>query len=124
MSNEGQSKKKCSVSSIPSLVGYVGFIASLELCLNLWKLSCTETGPYLGEMRQPIGSYTPKKYFAGRQIIDESFFLKMSTYSYMCFLVFCRYTIYIYIYIYIYTIYIYMYIYINIFKLSFQQYMN
>ena len=34
-SKEGQSNKKCSVSSMPSLVGHIGFIVSLKLCLNL-----------------------------------------------------------------------------------------
>ena len=33
-SKEGQSNKKCSVSSMPSLVGHIGFKASLKLCLN------------------------------------------------------------------------------------------
>ena len=32
---EGQNNKKCSISSIPSLVGHFGFMVSLELCLNL-----------------------------------------------------------------------------------------
>ena len=31
---EGQSNKKCSVSSMPSFVGHNGFIVSLKLCLN------------------------------------------------------------------------------------------
>ena len=35
MSNDGQSNKKCSVSSMPSFVGHIGFTVSLELCLNL-----------------------------------------------------------------------------------------
>ena len=32
---EGQSNKKCSVSSIPSFEGHNGFMVSLKLCLNL-----------------------------------------------------------------------------------------
>ena len=32
---EGQSNKKCSVSSMPSFDGHNGFIVSLKLCLNL-----------------------------------------------------------------------------------------
>ena len=35
MSNEGQSNKKCSVSSMPSFVGHMRFTVSLKLCLNL-----------------------------------------------------------------------------------------
>ena len=30
-------QQKMLVSSMPSLVGYIGFIVSLKLCLNLWK---------------------------------------------------------------------------------------
>ena len=33
-SKEGQSNKKCSVSSMPSLVGHIGLVVSLKLCLN------------------------------------------------------------------------------------------
>ena len=33
--NEGQSNKKCSVSSMPSFVGHIGFTVSLKLWLNL-----------------------------------------------------------------------------------------
>ena len=32
---QGQGNKKCSVSSIPSFVGHIGFMVSLKLCLNL-----------------------------------------------------------------------------------------
>ena len=32
---EGQSNKKCSVSSMPSFDGHNGFIVYLKLCLNL-----------------------------------------------------------------------------------------
>ena len=35
MSNEGQSNKKCSVSSMPSFVGHIGLTVSQKLCLNL-----------------------------------------------------------------------------------------
>ena len=35
ISNDGQSNKKCSVSSMPSFVGHSGFTVSLKLCLNL-----------------------------------------------------------------------------------------
>ena len=34
-SNEGQSNKKCSVLSIPSLEGHIRFMVSRKLCLNL-----------------------------------------------------------------------------------------
>ena len=34
ISKEGQSNKKCSVSSIPSFVGHIGFTVSLKLWLN------------------------------------------------------------------------------------------
>ena len=34
-SKQGQSNKKCSVSSMPSFVGHLGFMVSLKLCLNL-----------------------------------------------------------------------------------------
>ena len=35
VSKDGQSNKKCSVSSIPSFEMHIGFIVSLKLCLNL-----------------------------------------------------------------------------------------
>ena len=35
ISKAGQSNKKCSVVSIPSLLGHTGFMESLKLCLNL-----------------------------------------------------------------------------------------
>ena len=38
-SKEGQSNKKCSVSTMPSLDGHIGFMVSLKLCLNLWKFN-------------------------------------------------------------------------------------
>ena len=38
-SKEGQSNKKCSISSMPSLVGHIGLIVSLKLCLHLWKFN-------------------------------------------------------------------------------------
>ena len=34
-SKQGQSMKKCSVSSMPSLVGHIEFKVSLKMCLNL-----------------------------------------------------------------------------------------
>ena len=36
-SKEGQSNKKSSVSSMPSLEGHIAFMVSLKLCLNLGK---------------------------------------------------------------------------------------
>ena len=39
ISNEGQSNKKCSTSSMPSFVGHIGFTVSLKLCKNLWSFA-------------------------------------------------------------------------------------
>ena len=39
---EGQSNKKCSVSSMPSFGGHNGFMVSLKLCLNLVMYSKKE----------------------------------------------------------------------------------
>ena len=76
---DGQSNKKCSVSSTPSFVGHIGFIVSLKLCLNLWKFNLLR--PTLSWVRcdNPIGSWIPKTDFAGGRIIDKSFFLKTVT---------------------------------------------
>ena len=42
MSNEGQSSKKCSVSSIPSFVGHIGFIVS-KIVPEFVKVEFSET---------------------------------------------------------------------------------
>ena len=47
---KGQSNKKCSVFSIPSLIGHIGFIVSLKL-FEFVKIQFTETHPKLGKIR-------------------------------------------------------------------------
>ena len=36
-SKAGQSNKKCSVVSMPSLLRHIGSVESIKLCLNSWK---------------------------------------------------------------------------------------
>ena len=76
---EGQSNKKCSVSSIPSLLGHIGFIVSLKLCWNLWKFNLLR--PTLSWVRwdRPFGSWMPNTDFVGGRILDSIFVLKTAT---------------------------------------------
>ena len=76
MLNEGQCSKKCSVSSIPSFVGHIGFMVSLKLCLNLWKFNLLRPTLIWERYDKPNGSWIPKTGFAGGRIIDKSFDLK------------------------------------------------
>ena len=51
---EGQINKKCSVSSIPSFVGHIGFIVSLKLCLNFVKIKFTKANLELSEIGKDL----------------------------------------------------------------------
>ena len=72
-------QQKCSVSSIPLLVGHVMFTVSLELCLNLWKFSLLRPTLDCERQDEPNWPQIPKIAVAEGQILDRTFFIKTAT---------------------------------------------
>ena len=78
LSNEGQGNNRCTISTIPSFVGHIGFMVSLKLYSNLWIVNVLRPTLIWEICDKPNGSWCLRMDFTGGWIIYRSWHLNIA----------------------------------------------